>query len=622
MSFYGHDMYVIGGTGTQGILSESHLYSTIDQTWTKVNTLIPEFYTRTNACKANDLHFLILYGGLTGAGLNSDLWLFSLKNQTSELLSPTGDMPPPLTNLNCFIESEDDDTIFTVFGGTSYGSRTQSGIYRYSLKKDLWTLANSKDIYEFSLSGAAAAKTSNHLITAGGYIMGYSGSKSIFDFDLKTSQLKKIGELPHASLNGGFAYVGTTLYVLYGASVKGTKVIFESPHSDFFRIELNEDCESCDYPCSPGTYSVGGGKCELCPPGTYNEAFGASSCQKCPAGTFSSYYGVNSQYLCTPCPQNYFTDTEGSQHCKDCKHLSYCPIGSVTEKNAVFMMFNLKSVSVQPKKYHNQSNNSTLAVYLALIILASGLALLLFLLYRHYKRTFDITKLDIFRDSHNHFKGIPMTLKTTTFGAVFSVLFILCALCLASVALIAFMYENTEETKSLVPFEVLQEEADGFTGDIEVTFEAYSYLDDCSANHINANPSNIDYSSIETSAFKSDSNCVVKFSCKVCTLQTGAEISLNLDENRGYSSLLKVNVTASSSIPDEVSSLTQYLYSPDQEAFRGNTPSKFEFQATASVSSTQLFTSNLNNEASTTKTGYHITTSSLPIAGSSYNNYK
>jgi hypothetical protein len=215
-----------------------------------------------------------------------------------------------------------------------------------------------------------------------------------------------------------------------------------------------------------------------------------------------------------------------------------------------------------------------------------------------------------------------MTLKTTAFGAVFSVLFIICALCLASVSLITFEYQNTEEAKSLVPFEVLQEEVDEFAGDIEVTVEAYSYLDDCSISHISVTTANLDYSSTETSAFKSDSNCIVKFSCKRCTIQTGAEVSFILNELKSYSSLLKANVTASSSIPDEVSSLTQYLYSPAQEAFRGNTPSKFEFQATASVSSPQLFTSNLNNEASTTKTGYHITTSSLPIAGSSMINYE
>jgi hypothetical protein len=622
MNLYGINLFVNGGEGSQGIISESHMFSTINAAWTKLGDERTEIFSRSRGCVANNIEHLFVYGGLTSEGLSSELFQYRLKTQTSRTLDTTGDLPPPLRNLNCFIESEDEESIFTVYGGTIYGSKSQSGIYRYSLKKNFWTLVNSKDVYELALSGAAAAKTNDHLITAGGFIMGQEGSKTILDFDLNTSQLKKIGELPHVSLNGGFAYVGTTLYVLYGTSVRGAKVILDSPHSDFFRIELNEDCDSCDYPCSPGTYSIGGGKCELCPPGTYNEAFGASSCQKCPAGTFSSDYGVNTQYLCTPCPQKFFADTEGSQQCKRCKDWNYCPLGSAASQEETISLSNLKSVSVQPKKHHYQSNTSTLVVYLVLAILSSGLALLSVLLHRHCIGTFDISKLDVFRDSHNHYQGVPMTLRKTTFGAVFTVLFIICALCLASVSVITFVFQNAEETKSLVPFEVLQEEVDEFTGDIEVSVEAYSYLDDCSISHISAIPSNLDYSSIETSAFKSDSNCIVKFSCKVCTIQTGAEVNYVLDENKSCSSLLKVNVTASSSIPDEVSSLTQYLYSPAQEAFRGNTPSKFEFQATASVSSPQLFTSNLNNEASTTKTGYHITTSSLPIAGSSMINYE
>jgi hypothetical protein len=487
---------------------------------------------------------------------------------------------------------------------------TQSKIYRYSLRKNNWTLVNSKDSYEFSLSGAAAAKTSSRLITAGGNIMGIDASKSIFDFDLKTSQLRKIGELPNVSFNGGFAYVGTTLYVLYGATAKGTKVIPDSAHSDFFRIELNEDCDPCDYPCSPGTYSVEGGKCELCPPGTYNEAFGASSCQKCPAGTYSSQYGLNHIKQCILCPEATFSDAEGSHLCKICFIDKFCPIGSISSAGDGTPQLNeLQSVSVQPKMYDDSASTSAMVNYSVLTIFAIGLAIFAVLLYRHCKGLFNIAKLDIFRSSHNHFKGVPMTLKTTTIGAVFSVLFILCALCLASVAVIAFMFENTEETKSLVPFEVLQQEVDEFTGDIEVTLEAYNYLDTCSSG-ILVTTIKLKHLFEETTTSKIGSKCLVKYNCKGCSVLTGAEVEFSFSEVNSYSSLLKVNVTASSSIPDEVSSLTQYLSSLAQEAFRGNTPSKFEFEATASVRSPQLFTSNLNNEASSTRTGYHITTSS------------
>jgi hypothetical protein len=624
MDSYGYSLFVSGGKNSEGIISETHSYSTVYEIWQKTAFASPAIFTRSSSCLASNYSYFLLYGGVTGGGVSSDLWQYDVKSETSKVLSPIGDVPPALRNINCFIEEDGVETLFTIYGGSTESALTQSGIYRYSMKKNEWRLLNNNQILDFSLSGAVAAKIGSRLITAGGQISGITGTKALYEFDLNTRLLKKIGELPRSSYYGGFVYIGSTLYFLYGATTKGSrKITPDMAHSDFFRIELNEDCDPCDYPCSPGTYSVGGGKCELCPPGTYNEAFGASSCQKCPAGTFSSNYGITSLFLCVPCNEGSFSDAEGSKNCKLCKEDQYCPIGSVSsDQDGEHTKNSLQSVSVQPKKYDDAANTSSMVNYSVTTILAIGFTLFAFLLYQHCKGAFNITKLDIFRDSHNYFKGVPMTLKTTTFGAVFSALFIICALCLASVALIAFVYENIEETKSLVPFAVLLDEVDEFTGDIEVTLEAYSYFDNCSSGDITATPTKLKYSSTDTKTSKSHSSCLIKFFCNECVILTGATVSFTLDEFKGYSSLLKVNVTASSSIPDEVSSLTQYLYSPAQEAFRGNTPSMFEFEATASVSSTQLFTSNLNNEGSSTKTGYHITTSSLPISGSSKTNYK
>lgn len=75
--------------------------------------------------------------------------------------------------------------------------------------------------------------------------------------------------------------------------------------------------------CGPGSFTKNG-KCELCPPGTYQENRGATSCLDCPAGTYSSVRGAQGLDICRECPEGTFQSSTGATSKSQCKK---CPRG-------------------------------------------------------------------------------------------------------------------------------------------------------------------------------------------------------------------------------------------------------------------------------------------------------
>ena len=91
-----------------------------------------------------------------------------------------------------------------------------------------------------------------------------------------------------------------------------------------------EGWSSCSN-CSAGTYSgEGASSCTNCPAGKYSSSAGSSSCSTCSAGTYSgagasgcstcsagTYSGAGSS-SCTPCTGNYYQPSAGQSSCSYC----------------------------------------------------------------------------------------------------------------------------------------------------------------------------------------------------------------------------------------------------------------------------------------------------------------
>lgn len=63
--------------------------------------------------------------------------------------------------------------------------------------------------------------------------------------------------------------------------------------------------------CGKGSFREGS-ECQLCPPGTYQNATDATSCQPCPRGHYFPYRGGQSLIVCRPCPENTFLNKMGA----------------------------------------------------------------------------------------------------------------------------------------------------------------------------------------------------------------------------------------------------------------------------------------------------------------------
>lgn len=72
--------------------------------------------------------------------------------------------------------------------------------------------------------------------------------------------------------------------------------------------------------CKKGSF-IKGGKCKLCPPGTYKFKDGATSCLPCPTGTHNGVSGAQGLNICLKCPAGTFNLSNrpySRQGCKPC----------------------------------------------------------------------------------------------------------------------------------------------------------------------------------------------------------------------------------------------------------------------------------------------------------------
>ncbi len=107
-----------------------------------------------------------------------------------------------------------------------------------------------------------------------------------------------------------------------------------------------------------------------------------------------------------------------------------------------------------------------------------------------------------------------------------------------------------------------------------------------------------------------NSNCNVSFNIRNFRLNENGKVGLKLAEAQSLCSGISLKVEASSSIPGEVSSITDVVWSEKEQFFRGSTPTTFSYLMTPS-----LFKSD-STKWKHEQTGYHILVQQDPTKGS------
>ena len=275
--------------------------------------------------------------------------------------------------------------------------------------------------------------------------------------------------------------------------------------------------------------------------------------------------------------------------------------------------------SIQPSLYASQGY-TLIALQFSLVV-GTFTALVLLTVHCWKKLESYVKEIDLYQMRHNyHFSGV-MVLRKNTIGGIFSIIFLAVAVLIIGEALIEFVMGNIKETKSLVPLVILQSDVTAFVAsEVQMNFTLLTYGDSCAVNNscsplIFLSFSNMQYSDFSYACMLlSDKTCIIAVLWTGCIIETGAVVEIAFREKLSYATGLIVNVSSSSSIPSNQSSVLQSLYSMAGFMFIGSAPSQFYFTLTPS-----LFRSESSDWPSQ-QTGYHVSSQRAPVVGSQYLN--
>ncbi|OMJ67915.1 hypothetical protein SteCoe_34790 [Stentor coeruleus] len=622
----GDTLIIWGGEDSLGLRSDLFMFNAISNYWyiiTPASDEIPN--PARGSCMVVSIPHVYIYGGVTNTGVSNELWDFNLWNNKYTKLSSD----EAFSYGTCALY----EGHFYVILGSKESSIPKSRIRIYSLKLNLWF--KYYEIFDGRAKSSQAIQIfiNGTVFKIGGQAWETEPKNDIWLFDKNyypenytfynktadnsTQIIQKLGDVPVYSFKAAYVYYNMSIYVFGGGSVSGNTLRMKVPNSDFFSISMKDICgDYCPSSCSGGTYE-GEDVCSICPAGSYSEGIGNSTCTLCPVGTYNGIKGGSSNRQCYPCPEGSFANKPGSPYCLNCPAGLYCPPGS---NSAIDLFSSDISYSIQPSLYKTGSSSSQ--VYYYEIAIGVFMLIVTIIVLSTKKCRERLYSIDIYNNLHNYVIGEPMYMRVTFFGGLFTLFFITIALIIIGATIISYEVSNIQETKSLVPLAILENEVSDFTADrMIVKVEFMRYGENCTSDiltqkcvkEVTATISNVANSANSINCeYTQDKSCIVKYMCKDCILKVGAKMSLLMTGKLSYAAGIIVNVTSTSSIPGAISSIVTDIYPNKNYVFIGASSNDFYFTMTPS-----LFKSDASKWKSDT-TGYHVSSEKAPNYGSQH----
>jgi hypothetical protein len=597
------------------LLQDFFYYESTSNYWYSIGDISVQ--GRKGACMVCDFPIFYIIGGITTDGYDNSIYVVDLEANQFGAVQISGEYFPSLAYPYCKLEKFNGESTIYIANAEHYNEDSSNSIFSL----DVNTKVMKKVAKQSSVSRSADAKVGDRLITIGGEFYGRNSRQNVVEYNFATDKETPLPSAPENISRAATCYFNSSMYVHGGTSPSGNKHRKNISTGTMMRFELNENCQDCNYPCSPGAYFTGN-ECEICPAGTYQPDYGASSCIECPEGTASKQKGVSSSRQCFPCSNGYYASESGSKECSPCPEYFVCDVGSTTPSNEIKEKKDLSSV--QPKLYSSDAGMVAYATF-TIAVVCSLFGLVMILLYKTKESNVlkTLIKIDLFNEKHNYLTDLPeiMYLRKTPIGGLFSVLFLIAAVAFIVISVITFSLDNIVEQKALVPLVSLEEDYSQFKGDFNITAEFGSYGGHCTSEGNSCHDQIVDLiigiqsKSQELVCYKYNSTCLVTLICKGCEIDPEVNVQYQLSEDQSYAEYIKVNVTSSSSIPDEISSIEQTLFVSGDKVFRGPVASELNFEMTSSVTPSQIFESE-SSKWTSSETGFHIAASNLPVAGS------
>ncbi|CAG9317695.1 unnamed protein product [Blepharisma stoltei] len=620
-SSQGDVMIIFGGKDSSGYLNDMYQFNTLSEIWQQVvPTSSSSPSARTGACIKISMPYIFIFAGKTSAGLSREVWRYdSGTNEYTLIYDGTGEGgPTPVIGPVCELQVDEYGNINLIsMYGTADGEVPLGDIDSFNFTTKIWTkIYTTNGATPLTNRAQAAVKKMNQtIVVMGGEQWSTDVFNDIYILSLNTNTFTTISSLPDYYYNSAFTYYKTTLYLHGGGAVFGQAMRTSVTKASFLEIDLKcPNMSPCPYTCSPGTY-LSSNSCIECSKGSYADDYGLSSCYQCPKGSFNPSKGANTARQCYPCSQNSFSNNEGASVCMNCPAGKTCPVGSTVPLDD---SVDATSESIQPKLYGKTDGDAQSATNFMVIAVMIVAFFVFILIYFVKTARNQLLSIDLYSDKHNYKLDAPMKLMKTKIGGLFSIFFIILAIILICSDIITYDLNNIEETKALVPLVTLENDVSVFPASIMIITTFYRYGGECSEKKVCKSSIThelyyitYDYLNVECE-MTSENDCTITLYCTNCVIETGAYVQYNLLEVSSYTSAISVNVTSTSSIPNEISSINEVLIPDENSVFRGYNPTKFYFTMTPS-----LFRSYVSDWASKI-TGYHVSIASSPVGGSQY----
>jgi hypothetical protein len=624
---YQDSIIIYGGKGEQDLYNDLYLYNLVKNEWELVSTNpSPKPSARRAACLAASDDFFLIFGGVESSGYSNELWKFEWASNSYTLYDSRG-APPASAFSQCHIElNSNSEMIFKVYMGENDGESPIAFIYEYNLATNKWKAIQELSYdYRIARSKAATFMIKDNLIVGGGSLWNYWAREYIDILNISTGEVKRSSYLPENIYYGASTYYKNKIYIHGGGDNFGALPLKNMVKNDLVVIELDKECDPhpnmCIFECSEGTYKESE-SCHSCPAGSYSYEIGSDSCLLCSAGYFSQVIGAETERACKPCPYGYFNDKEGQTMCLA------CPIGSMCSFNQVKPEIPNeipKYTSTQPEllEYNTHTVVETSAYFNIAIGLILGILLVSILISSTNRNL--IRKIDIYPLNHNYEENKAMYIRKTLIGGVFTIVFVFGALAVAFNMFLSYAIDNVRESKALVPLAALEQKYESVILIQILAKDAYIefYLTNYGAECVNTKGECTEYLEITFDSIEIGSKQIactkIKLDCRVSLrltdfeLSGAASIKLKLFESESFSSGVVLKVETSSSIPGEVSSIENVIWSDSYQYFRGPKATVFSYLMTPS-----LFTSDAS-EWDSEQTGYHISVLYDTVKGSQVN---
>ena len=595
---YNIGLYVFGGQSGDDFYNDVYFYEQKNSIWVKYKDYENAPNPRYGSCIVHSKQKLYVIGGQNSQFAFSDIWVFDSLDNTFTLLENR--LPYSWTFHKCWSVDRADQVYIYIMGGKLFEGIVTRRVHRITVttySDTEYSVKYDELLYEYYLAlyntALVVSGNSAHMISG----LPFEGAinATMMSFDVCKNQLSYINLPSQYGVFGHSAvHYGKSIYVFGGGYSIQTRQIDNSATNFFYNFSFPDVLN-----CSLGLYEDGS-ECKSCPKGTYGNYDSTcnsdeycsvcsvinNTCKGCDVGKYSDTAGSASKYSCSLCSQGQYSDEIGSIKCRDCEQSGFCPVGS---SKALKFIDNYEFNSVQPSVYESHQTYSSLFISNLWYSVAVAVAFLFIIFILFVNVRDKLLKIDIYTDAHPQELDVPVMYRKTSFGGLFSLIFIVFFIAILISSYITYTYDNILETRTLVPLVTVDDKSEAQEFTVLTKFHVYG--GECIGNsegncntELIINDTGIAYKKRTVECELVNNHCLVKMTYESIKISGDFEIFYKMKEILSYTTLMTVNISVSTGIPGGNSENYIPIYpSQNKYIFRGTSPTILSFEIIPTV---------------------------------------